>query len=144
MYFICGQKGSLINLEEDSRVTSLALDKQLLTQSGSSNHALLNTISALVIKKKCPNLSQSAFSNFVPYVIKGVSKNIVYLSVRLAGFNDEVFADARVYLTIDKTQKSSTRESLQSRPSFALSMVLSLRLLLSSDSNFSILSACLS
>ena len=72
------------NLEKDSLVTSLALDKYLLT-----NQDLLITKSTLVIKKKCPpsqpisiqyvcpvcdkqkkslHLSQSTFSNFAIYV----------------------------------------------------------------------------
>lgn len=70
-------KSNLISQNrEDSLVTLLALDKQ---QSGSSNHVLLITESALVIKKKSDFcLSLSAFSNFAPYVIKTKSSGCGY------------------------------------------------------------------
>ena len=50
------------------RETNLMQD--VLNQSASSNHALLITKSALVIKKNALFLSQSAFSNFAPHVIR--------------------------------------------------------------------------
>ena len=48
------------------------LNAGTLSQSASSNHAFLIIRSALVIKKNAICLSQAAFSNFAPYVIKGV------------------------------------------------------------------------
>ena len=53
--------------------TGNQLNAGVLGQSASSNHALLITKSALVIKKKSLCLSQSGFSNFAPYVIKMIN-----------------------------------------------------------------------
>ena len=46
------------------------------------HNALLTTKSALVIKKKCPRLSQSAFSNFVPYMIRSEIMHMQAVRVR--------------------------------------------------------------
>ena len=48
------------------------LNAGVLSQSASSNHALLITKSALVIKKNALFLRQSAFSNFAPHMINKV------------------------------------------------------------------------